>query len=291
MIRTMPRAKSNGIELEYETFGSADDPALLLIMGLGAQMTAWDDAFCRQLADEGFHVIRYDNRDVGLSTRTEGPDPDVLAAMSGDMSSATYRVEDMADDGAGLLDALGIDKAHIVGASMGGMIAQAFAIRHPDKTRSLCSIMSTTGDRAVGQPQPEAMGALLAPSPTTRDEAIANALAAGRILSPVHFDEAKTAQRAGASFDRAFYPKGMARQLAAIMASPDRTPALAGDTAPTLVIHGAVDPLVTVSGGEATAKAVPGADLLILEDMGHDLPEPRVPEIVAAIAANARKAA
>jgi pimeloyl-ACP methyl ester carboxylesterase len=287
----MPRATSNGIELEYDTFGSADDPALLLIMGLGAQMTMWDESFCTQLADEGFYVIRYDNRDVGLSTRTEGPDPDIAAAMTGDPSSATYRVEDMADDGAGLLDALGIEAAHIVGASMGGMIAQAFAIRHPAKTRSLCSIMSTTGDRAVGQPDPTAMAALLAPPPTTREEAIAGAIAAGRVVSPHHFDEAKTAERAGLAFDRAFYPKGMARQLVAILASPDRTDALGNVTAPTLVIHGAADPLVTVGGGEATAKAVPGADLLIYEDMGHDLPEPLVPAIVAAIAANARKAA
>jgi pimeloyl-ACP methyl ester carboxylesterase len=286
----MPRAQSNGIELEYDTFGNANDPALLLVMGLGAQMTAWDEVFCNLLVAEGYHVIRYDNRDVGLSTRTEGPDPDLAAVMTGNTESATYRIDDMADDAAGLLDALGIDKAHIVGASMGGMIAQAIAIRHPEKTASLCSIMSTTGDRSVGQPQPEAMGALMAPPATTRDEAIANSLASGRILSPVHFDEAKTAKRAGESFDRNFYPKGMARQLVAIMASADRTEALGKVSAPTLVIHGAVDPLVTVSGGEATAKAVPGADLVIFEDMGHDLPEPRLPEIVAAIAANARKA-
>ncbi|HZN15316.1 MAG TPA: alpha/beta fold hydrolase [Acidimicrobiales bacterium] len=281
---------SNGIELEYDTFGSAEDPALLLIMGLGAQLTMWDEAFCNPLADEGFYVIRYDNRDVGLSTRTDGPVPDVLAAMGGDASSATYRVEDMADDGAGLLDALGINAAHVVGASMGGMIAQAFAIRHPDKTRSLCSIMSTTGDRTVGQPNPDAMGRLLGSPPSTREEAIANSLATGEVLSPFHFDATKAAERAGAAFDRAFYPTGMARQLVAILASADRTEALGNVTAPTLVIHGAVDPLVTISGGEATAKAVPGADLLILDEMGHDIPEPLVPGIVAAIAANARKA-
>lgn len=286
----MTRAHANGIELEYETFGNATDPALLLIMGLGAQMTAWEEAFCIQIVDQGFHVIRFDNRDVGLSTRTEGPDPDLAAAMTGDTSSVTYLLDHMADDAAGLLDALGIAKAHIVGASMGGMIAQTVAIRHPDKTLSLCSIMSTTGDRSVGQPTPEAMGALMAKPATNREEAVASGVAAGRILSPVHFDEAKSAKRAGESFDRAFYPKGMARQLVAIMASPDRTSALANVAAPTLVIHGGPDPLVTVSGGEATAKAVPGAELLIFEDMGHDLPEPRWPEIVAAIAANAKKA-
>ena len=286
----MPRAQANGIELEYDTFGNATDPALLLIMGLGAQMTAWDEAFCTLIADQGFHVIRFDNRDVGLSTRTDGPTPDVVAAMTGDTASVTYLLDHMADDAAGLLDALGIAKAHIVGASMGGMIAQEFAINHPDKTLSLCSIMSTTGDRSVGQATPEAMGALMATPATDRDGAIANGIAAGRILSPVHFDEAKAAKRAGESFDRAFYPKGMARQLVAIMASPDRTAALANVAAPTLVIHGGPDPLVTVSGGEATAKAVPGAELLIFEDMGHDLPEPRWPEIVGAIVANAKKA-
>ena len=290
MIRPMPRAKSNGIELEYETFGNPDDPALLLVMGLGAQMIAWDEGFCQQLVDAGFYVIRYDNRDVGLSTRTEGPAPDLAAIMSGDTSTATYRIDDMADDAAGLLDDLGIDRAHIVGASMGGMIAQAIAIRHPEKTASLCSIMSTTGDRSVGQPQPEAMAALMAPAPTNRDEALDRAVTSGRILSPVHFDEAKARQRAGEAYDRAFYPLGMQRQLAAIMASPDRTPELAKVSAPTLVIHGTADPLVTYSGGEATAKAVPGADLLAFDDMGHDLPEPRWPEIVAAIATNARRA-
>jgi pimeloyl-ACP methyl ester carboxylesterase len=287
----MPRAKSNGVELEYETFGNPDDPTLLLVMGLGAQMTAWDEAFCQKLVEAGpFHVIRYDNRDVGLSTRTEGPDPDLAAIMSGDTSSATYTVNDMADDGAGLLDALGIEKAHIVGASMGGMIAQAIAIRHPEKTASLCSIMSTTGDRGVGAPNPEAMGALMAPPVTSREEAMDRAVSTGKILSPVHFDEAKARQRAGESYDRAFYPLGMQRQLAGIMASPDRTPDLAKVSAPTLVIHGTVDPLVTYSGGEATAKAVPGAVLLAFDDMGHDLPEPRWPEIVDAIVANARKA-
>jgi pimeloyl-ACP methyl ester carboxylesterase len=286
----MPRAKSNGIELEYETFGDAGDPALLLVMGLGAQMTAWDGAFCQRLASEGFHVIRYDNRDVGLSTRTDGPAPDIAAVMGGDTSTATYRVDDMADDAAGLLDALGIEQAHVVGASMGGMIAQAIAIRHPKRTASLCSIMSTTGDRGVGAPTPEAMGALMRPPATTREEAIEGAVASGKILSPVHFDEAKTRDRAGQTYDRAFYPTGMQRQLAAIMASADRTADLGKVSVPTLVIHGRPDPLVTLSGGEATAKAIPGADLLVLDEMGHDMPEPLWPVIVEAIVKNARKA-
>ena len=288
----MPRATSNGIELEYDTFGSPDDPALLLIMGFSAQMIAWDEELCELLADRGFHVIRFDNRDVGLSSRiTDGPVPDIAKAMTGDSSTASYTLDDMADDAAGLLDALGIEKAHIVGASMGGMIAQLVATRHPEKTLSLCSIMSTTGDHSVGAPTPEAITALLQPRPTTRDEAIQRGGEVGRIISsPVHFDEDKARRRAGEAFDRANDPDGIARQLVAIQASPDRTAALGEVTAPTLVIHGAADPLVTLSGGEATAKAVPGSELLILDEMAHDLPEPLWPEIVDAIVANAKRA-
>lgn len=289
MIRLMPRAKSNGIELEYETMGNPDDPALLFIMGFTAQLTAWDDAFFQRLVDEGYHVIRFDNRDVGLSSRIEG-DVDLAELFSGTIESVPYGLDDMAADAAGLLDALGIDKAHIVGASMGGMIAQLVAINHPDKTLSLCSIMSTTGDPSVGRPTPEAMGALMAPAPKNRAEAEANGVAAGRILSPVHFDEAKAAKRAGESYDRAHDPKGVARQLAAISTQVDRTPKLAEVSVPSLVIHGRPDPLVTLSGGEATAKAIPGSTLLVLDEMGHDTPEPLWPEIVGAIVANARKA-
>jgi pimeloyl-ACP methyl ester carboxylesterase len=287
----MPRAKSNGIELEYDTFGSPDDPALLLIMGFTAQMTAWEEPFCRQIADNGFHVIRFDNRDVGLSSRIEG-EVDLAKLFAGELKSVPYSLDDMADDAAGLLDALGIDKAHIVGASMGGMIAQLVAIRHPEKTLSLCSIMSTTGDGSVGQATPEAMAALMAPAATNRDEAVERGVAASRVIaSKVHFDEAKAAKRAGDAYDRAFDPKGVARQMAAIGSQADRTPALADVKAPTLVIHGKGDPLVTLSGGEATANAVPGAELRVFDDMGHDLPEPLWPEIVDAIVANARRAA
>ncbi|HEX4905120.1 MAG TPA: alpha/beta hydrolase [Acidimicrobiales bacterium] len=286
----MPQAKSNGIELEYDTFGQESDPPLLLIMGFSAQMTAWDEAFCRKIADQGFHVIRFDNRDVGLSSRIEG-EPDLAALFSGDTSSAPYSLDDMADDAAGLLDALGLPAAHIVGASMGGMIAQTFAIRHPEKTLSLCSIMSTTGDLEVGQGTPEALGALMAPPATNREEAIERGVNAGRIISSKkHFDEAKAAKRAGEAYDRAFDPKGVQRQLAAILSQKNRTADLAKVAAPTLVIHGAGDPLVTPSGGEATAKAIPGAELRVFEDMGHDLPEPLWPEIVDAIVANARRA-
>jgi pimeloyl-ACP methyl ester carboxylesterase len=286
----MPRAQANGIELEYETFGDAADPAMLLIMGFSAQMIAWDEELCRLLAGEGFHVIRFDNRDVGLSTHLDAK-VDLAALFGGTLESVPYSLDDMADDAAGLLDALGVDAAHIVGASMGGMIAQLVAIRHPSKTRSLCSIMSTTGDRNVGQATPDAMAALMSPRPASRDEAVQRGEDVGRVISsPVHFDAAKARRRAGEAYDRDHDAEGISRQLAAITSQADRTPALASVTAPTLVIHGAADPLVTVSGGEATAKAVPGADLLILDDMAHDLPEPLWPEIVNAIVTNARRA-
>ncbi|MBV8958835.1 MAG: alpha/beta hydrolase [Actinobacteria bacterium] len=287
----MPNVHANGIDIEYEEFGDPSNPTLLLVMGLGAQMIVWDEGFCQLLADRGFHVIRYDNRDVGLSTKfDDAPAPDLAAAMGGDGSSAAYLLADMADDGIGLLDALGIEKAHIVGASMGGMIVQEMAIRHPEKVLSLCSIMSTTGDRAVGQPTPEAMAALMAPPPQTRDEALDLAVKAQKVIGgtfPV--DEAKVRERAGRSYDRMVNPMGMARQLVAIMASPDRTPKLQQLDVPTLVIHGVVDPLVTPSGGEATAKAIPGAELLMLEGMGHDTPEQLWPQIVDAIVANTEK--
>jgi pimeloyl-ACP methyl ester carboxylesterase len=269
------KVTANGVELEYETFGREGDPLLLLVMGFGAQLTNWDPRFCQVLADAGFFVVRYDNRDVGLSGRITDGTP--------------YTLDDMADDGAALVRALGRDTAHVVGASMGGMIVQLIAIRHPDVTASLCSIMSTPHP-AIGPATDRAREALLAPAPDGRDGAIAAGVAATRIFSPVHFDEAKAAERAAAAYDRAFDPDGKARQLAAIIASPDRTEALAGVTAPTLVIHGALDEAITLEGGEATAKAVPGAELLVIDDMGHDLPEPRWPEIVEAIANNARRA-
>jgi pimeloyl-ACP methyl ester carboxylesterase len=293
----MPRAKANGIEIEYETFGQPSDPALLLVMGLGAQLLSWDERFCQQLAAQGFYVIRYDNRDVGLSTKFEnaGDHPDITSAMAeaaaGGEIAAPYTIEDMADDGAGLLDALGIGAAHIVGASMGGMIVQAIAIRHPAKVLSLCSIMSTTGDRSVGQPSDEAMGALLSRSPGSAEEAGDLAVQVSKVIGSKGFplDEQRTRQRGEAAFRRSNYPPGFVRQILAIMASPDRTPALAEVTAPTLVIHGDVDPLVTPGGGEATAKAVPGAELLMVPGMGHDLPEGAWPMIIEAIVANAKR--
>lgn len=289
----MPTAPANGITLFYDTFGDAQDPALLLVMGLGAQMIMWDEAFCRSLAASGFHVIRFDNRDTGLSSKIEGgPAPDVAKAMAGDHSTASYTLWDMADDAAGLLDHLGIAKAHIVGASMGGMIVQAMAIRHPDRVLSMCSIMSTTGNGQVGQARPEAMGALFSAPPASRQEAIELAVKTMTALCGTFpLDAAATRERAALAYDRCFYPVGTARQLVGVIAAGDRTEALKQVAAPTLVIHGELDPLIDVSGGRATAEAIPGAELLVIPGMGHDIPADAQAQIVGAIVANTRRAA
>ncbi len=289
----MPVAESNGIEIAYETFGSADDPALLLVMGLGCQLILWDEELCRMFAERGFYVIRFDNRDIGLSSKIEGgPQPNPLAAMTGDASSASYTLEDMAADTAGLLDQLGIEAAHVAGVSMGGMIAQQLAISHPERVISLTSIMSTTGDPNVGQPLPQAIPALVGPSPSDREGYVEfNVQVFKTIGSPAYPPEEEWLRRmAGASYDRCHYPVGFMRQLLGIIASPDRTAALASVRVPTLVIHGKADPLITVSGGEATARAVPGAKLIEIEGMGHDLPRELWPKFVDAIAENAARA-
>ncbi|MBM7805645.1 pimeloyl-ACP methyl ester carboxylesterase [Geodermatophilus bullaregiensis] len=281
-------ARVGDVEIAYETFGSAEDPPLLLVMGLATQMIGWPEELCRMLADRGLYVIRFDNRDIGLSTHLHSAGvPDVLAVMGGDRSSAAYGLADMADDAAGLLDALGLDGAHVVGASMGGMIAQLLAIRHPQRVRSLTSIMSTTGDPAVGAPAPSAMGVLLAPPATDRESAVQRAVDAFRVVgSPgFEFDEAGVRERAGLAFDRAHDPAGVSRQLAAVLTTPDRTADLARVEVPTLVVHGAQDPLVDVSGGRATAAAVPGAELLVVEGMGHDLPRAVLPQLAERITA------
>lgn len=291
----MPRAEANGIELEYDTFGSPQDQPLLLIMGLGTQMTAWEPRFCAMLAERGYYVIRFDNRDIGLSTQFDQmPEPDLLAILSGDPRTAPYLLADMADDAAGLLDALGIEQAHVVGASMGGMIAQELTIRHGERVLSLCSIMSTTGNHAVGQPSGEAMAAIMAPRGADRTEAIERAVIVQRVISSQTPEYAVTDEvrysRAVEAYDRAYRPDGGIRQLAAIAASPDRTEALGTLKLPVLVMHGDQDPLVNISGGRATAAAIHGADLLVFPGMGHDLPEPLWPAFVDAITGNAAKA-
>ena len=283
----MPTVAVDDIEICYESFGPPDAPPLLLVMGLGAQMILWSPGFVSELLERGFRVIRFDNRDAGLSTKSAGDPPDVMALygqyLTGQPIEAPYTLSTMAADAVGLLDALGIPAAHIVGASMGGMIVQTMAIEHPDRVLSLTTIMSTTGHTEVGQADPEAMLTLLSPAPPDRADAIAANVATARIISGDLFDEELSRSIATESYDRCFHPAGFAFQLAAIAASGDRSDRLAQLDVPTLVIHGRQDSLIGLSGGLATAAAIPGADLLVLGQMGHDLPEPYWSQMADAI--------
>ncbi len=286
-------APANGIEVAYEPFGDPGDPVALLVMGLGVQMLGWDAELCELLAGRGFYVVRFDNRDVGRSTKIEGgPRPDILGAAAGDPSSASYTLDEMADDCAGLLDHLGVEGAHVAGASQGGMIAQTLAIRHRERVLSLVSIMSTTGDRAVGQPHPEALPALMTRPPADREGFAEFVVGTWKVIGSPGFDPDEEAlrARAGAVYDRGIHPDGTARQLVAILASGDRTEALRRLDVPTVVIHGTDDPLIDVSGGEATAAAIPGARLELIPGMGHDLPRQLWPRFVDLIAENAARA-
>jgi pimeloyl-ACP methyl ester carboxylesterase len=290
----MPRVPANGIEIEYELIDNPSASPLLLISGHGSQLVSWDDDFCGRLADRGFLVIRYDNRDSGLSTKIEGgPDPDPLAAAAGDYSSASYTLADLADDAAGLLNTVGIDAAHIVGSSMGGMVAQWFAFRHPHKTLSLTSIMSMTGNRDVGLPSPEGLEAIMKPPAETIEESIELTVETARALaSPGYpFDESRVRARETRAHHRGWYPEGAARQLVAILASGDWTESLHSITVPTLVIHGDADQTVNVDGGQATAAAIPGAELMIIPGMSHDIPEPVWDAVFEAITRNATRSA
>ena len=264
-------------------------------MGLASQMIAWDDDFCSELASRGYRAIRFDNRDIGLSTRfPQHGSPDLMAligqALAGKPVAAPYTLRDMAADSIGLLDALGIDKAHVVGVSMGGAIAQEMAIHHGGRVRSLTSIMSSTGDPALPQATPEALAVLLAPPPKSREEYFQNYVRSWSVLRGPGFplDEARDLERAARAYDRGLNPPGVARQLAAILASGNRTEALKAVRVPTLVIHGDADPLVRVEGGHATARAIPQAKLLVVQGMGHALPMPMWPQIIEAIASHAR---
>ena len=295
----MAEARANGIEIEWEAVGDEGAPAVLLIMGLGAQMTLWPDALLTGLAARGFRAIRFDNRDVGLSMKFEAagaPDLARLAMqlMTGGRPEAPYGLSDMAADAVGLLDALGIAKAHIVGASMGGMIAQLVAAEHPERTLSLTSIMSTTGNPALPHATPEANAVLMTrPASGDVDALVAHGLRAAKAVgSPgFPFDEAATAARIRSDIARSFYPPGFARQMAAILADGDRRARLRTITAPTLVIHGTDDPLVRVEGGRDTAAAIPGAQLVEIAGMGHDLPAALIGRIVDLIANHADSAA
>jgi pimeloyl-ACP methyl ester carboxylesterase len=288
----MATANANGMDLCYETFGSPSDPTLLLVMGFTAQMTAWDERLCRMLADRGLHVVRFDNRDCGLSTHLDGVEVDLVALYTawdsdGEYPPVPYLLSDFAADSFGLLDHLGVERAHILGASMGGMIVQSMAIARPERVLSMTSVMSSTGEKEFGQAAPEALAALLTPPPTEREAFIPYAVARGKLFSsPRYFDEAAAAERVGAAFDRMFYPEGAGRQLGAVWASGDRAEALRALQVPTLVVHGRADTLIDKSGGERTAELVPGANLLLLHDMGHDLPEPLWPLFVDAVASH-----
>ncbi|MFD2469847.1 alpha/beta fold hydrolase [Amycolatopsis silviterrae] len=281
----MPRAQANGLELEYDTFGDPAAPPVVLVMGLGAQMITWEEGFCELLASRGFHVVRFDNRDAGLSTWfTELGMPDLAGIVAG-TAPAPYLLSDLANDIVGLFDALGFAKAHVVGASMGGMVAQQLAIDHPDRVLSLTSIMSTTGDRSVGQVSPAALATLTASVPETREAQIEQSVANYRVTGSPGYPatEEYLRHKATRNYDRGRNPAGMQRQAAAVVASGDRTERLRDLRLPTVVLHGDSDVMIDVSGGKATAAAIPDAELVVVPGMGHDLPEPLWPEIVAAI--------
>ena len=290
----MPRAHVNGVELEYETVGGPAGRPLLLVQGLGAQLISVEDGLCEELASRGFLVIRYDNRDAGLSSWFDPARPvNLTAVWGGDHSSLAYTLEDMADDAAGVLDAAGVESAHVAGISLGGMIAQLLATRYPARVRSLASIMSTTGDRAVGRATGGAASVLVASMPGDREgfieQAVANAKAIGAGTA-FPFDAEAVRRGAARSYDRAYHPKGTGRQFAAILAAGDRTQALGRIRVPTVVVHGEEDQVIAVSGGEATAAAIPGARLLRVPGLGHELPPGFWPTLADALVENADRA-
>ncbi len=290
----MTAASVNGMSIEYDVHGDDDGEPLLLVMGLGGQLIAWPLEFVDRLVARGFRVIRFDNRDIGLSTKMPTPPPTrrqvVTATIVPSRAKSDYTIDDMADDAAGLLDALGISRAHVVGISMGGMITQALAIRHPDKVASLTSIMSHTGDHKHGRVLKSLLRKLPRLMVRTPDNAVDNGVEVFRLIAGPHFDADEARRMGEEAFHRSFCPEGSARQTMAIAASPDRTWDLRRVRVPALVIHGILDPLVTPSGGVATARAIPGSKLVMFPDMAHDLPKPRWDDIIDEIAANARRA-
>jgi pimeloyl-ACP methyl ester carboxylesterase len=285
-------AKAGEIELAYEEFGPPEGEPMLLVMGLATQMIGWPEEFCEQLAEAGYRVIRYDNRDVGHSTKLEDAGRPRRFEMLFGRGEPAYRLEDLADDGARLLDALGIDSAHVVGASMGGMIAQTLAVREPERVRSLASIMSGPGSRWSRMPRLRALGTLLQAAPSDREAFVDHTVKTFSVIGSPGFESETERLRdlAAQSYDRAFYPPGVARQLHAITASPSRTRALRAVRAPTVVIHGKHDPLVRLGAGRATARAIPGARFVVIDGMGHDLPRGAWPWIVAEVVTNATRA-
>ncbi|MFT4096043.1 MAG: alpha/beta hydrolase [Rhodoblastus sp.] len=289
----MPEVAANGINIVYDEFGDPKDPAIVLIMGLGTQMIAWPVPFCQALADRGFRVVRFDNRDIGLSTKFENAPPvNVPAAFAraliGRPVAAPYKLDDMAADAVGLMDALGIDRAHVVGASMGGMIAQIVAAKYPERTRSLVSIMSSSGNPKLPAAKAKATAALLAPRPDGKDRerVVKHGMKVYRTIGSPGFPTSDAELRAKIELaaDRSYYPAGVGRQMIAILASGSRVDLLPTVKARTLVLHGADDPLVPVEAGKDTARLIPGARLKIISGMGHDLAPGLVPILSEAIA-------
>ncbi len=268
------RVTVGDVDLAYITAGDPADPPVLLVAGLGAQLISWEDGFCQALVDRGLYVIRFDNRDAGLSTHL------------GESGEIAYPLTELAADAAGLIDVLGLGSAHVVGVSMGGMIVQLLAIEHPARVRSLTSIMSTTGDREVGEASDAAIALLMAPPAANREAVIEGSVLSNRVMGspsyPTTPDEVRA--RAARAYDRAYDPAGFARQLQACLTTPDRTDALRRLELPALVVHGAADPLIGVSGGRATAAAIPGSELLVIDGVGHELPEAVWPAVVDRIA-------
>ncbi|CAM3554818.1 alpha/beta fold hydrolase [Nocardioides zeicaulis] len=281
------------VELCYQTFGDPDDEPLLLVMGLSGPMTWWDQALCEQLAEAGFHVVRYDNRDTGRSTRVRARvgRTQLLRAFAGQKVRTPYSMADLAGDAVALLDHLGIDSAHVVGVSMGGMIAQTVAVEHPTRVRSLTSISSTTGRRSVGWQHPSLLPRLIAPRKAGREAYVESSVAMWSLIGSAGFpsDPEALRTRAGDTFDRGVSASGVVRQMLAILTQPDRTHRLRSLRVPALVVHGLADKMVHVSGGRSTAAAIPGAELLLVDGMGHDLPPELFPTFVEAIARTAAK--
>ncbi|MEM1434158.1 MAG: alpha/beta hydrolase [Pseudomonadota bacterium] len=293
----MPQISANALTIEYDTFGSSTDRPLLLVMGLGSQMTRWNPDFCGMLADAGHYVVRFDNRDVGLSTHlNEAGLPDMAAVtaalLQGQEVDVPYTLEDMADDTAALIEGLALDAVHVCGASLGGMVAQTLAIRHPRKVRSLTSIMSSTGNRELPPATPEAMAALLTPAAPDRAGTGERAISISKVIGSPGYpaDPEEVRARAMADYDRAFDPAGVARQMAAASVQADRRAELSGLSIPALVIHGKDDPLVPVTGGIDTHEAIPDSELCLIDGMGHDLPRQLWPEIVQQITLVTEKA-
>lgn len=292
----MPQVHANSIDIEYESFGASSDPTILLIMGLGMQLIAWPEPFCTEIASRGFRVIRYDNRDTGFSTKFEGRKPPSMLSMfvRGALRMpfrVPYTLTDMAEDAVGLLDAIGVEAAHVVGASMGGMIAHNLAAKHPGRVRTLTSVMSTSGHRSLPGADPLVSRHLIhaRPSGSDREAVIAHNMRTIELIgSPAYpVAEEKRREMASMSYDRCFYPQGFTRHVAAIMQDGDRRNRLQMIKAPTLVIHGREDPLVPLAGGIDTAEHIPGAELEIIDGMGHNFPIELWPKIIDLIVGHA----